>query len=97
MIVRIWVAVAALAAATGAGAIAGTTMLATANAASVNTSTTSPAATTRGAPGAAHGNEDPTHEAGESAAREAAEDNGTAVYGPPAGSTGAPTSGTTAN
>jgi hypothetical protein len=28
-------------------------------------------------------NEDPAHEAGESAAREAAENNGTARYGPP--------------
>ncbi len=71
-------------------------MLGTANAASLNTSTTSPAATTPGASGVAHSNEDPTHEVGESAAREAAEDNGTAVYGPPGGSTGAPASGTTA-
>ena len=35
------------------------------------------------AAGPRQSNEDPTHESGESAAREAAENNGTATYGPP--------------
>jgi hypothetical protein len=51
---------------------------------STTTATASPSATTT-TPG--RPNEDPTHEAGESAAREAAENNGTATYGPPASST----------
>lgn len=89
MIVRKWVAVAALTAATGCGTIVGTTMLGTASAATVDTSTTSPAATTPGAPGAEHSNENPAHEAGEDPAREAAENNGAATYGPPGGSSGA--------
>ncbi len=47
---------------------------------STTAATASPSATTAtlGRP-----NEDTTHEAGESAAREAAENNGTATYGPP--------------
>ncbi len=87
MIVRKWVAVAALAAATGVGAIVGTTMLGTASAAGVST-TTLPGAATPTAPAAGHSNEDPAHEAGESPEREAAEANGTATYGPPGGAAG---------
>jgi hypothetical protein len=53
-----------------AGGAVGASLIGTANAA-----TPTPAAT------AGTSNEDPTHEAGESAAREAAENNGTATYG----------------
>lgn len=52
------------------GGAVGATLMGTANAA-----TPSPA------PAVGHSNEDPAHEAGESAAREAAENNGTATYG----------------
>ena len=77
----------------------GATLLGTANAAtpspapSTGTSGSSGTATTPST-GGFHSNEDPTHEAGESAAREAAENNGTAGYGPPGGETGtAPSAG----
>src|SRR5437660_5920048 len=65
----------------GAGAATSTTTAP----APVSTSPTASPSATGTAPVAGHSNEDPTHEAGESAAREAAEDNGTATYGPPAG------------
>jgi hypothetical protein len=63
-----------LATGVAAGAIIGATTLSGA----ATTSTTTPTAPTS----TFHGNEDATHEAGESAAREAAENNGTATYGP---------------
>ena len=53
----------------------------------VATTVPAAAATTAPVPGVGHSNEDPTHEAGESAAREAAENNGTATYGPPPSTT----------
>jgi hypothetical protein len=77
-----------------AGGAVGATLLGTANAA---TPTPTPSTGTSGSTpstGGFHSNEDPTHEAGESAAREAAENNGTATYGPPAGATStAPSAG----
>ena len=79
MFVRKWVAASALTVAVGVGAVVGTAMWSTASAATL----TVPAATTA-TTAAPHSNEDPTHEAGESAAREAAENNGTANFGPPA-------------
>jgi hypothetical protein len=57
------------------GGAVGATLMGTANAA-----TPSPS------PAVGHSNEDPAHEAGESAAREAAENNGTATYGGHGGS-----------
>jgi hypothetical protein len=60
------------------GGAVGANLLGTANAA-----TPTPSATT----GGFTSNEDPTHEAGESAAREAAENNGTATYGAPSAGT----------
>jgi len=53
---------------------------------SSTTATTAPAASNGAQNGTFKPNEDPAHEATESAAREAAEDNGTATYGPPQGS-----------
>jgi hypothetical protein len=76
-----------------AGAIVGASVLGGAVGASVfgtaNAATTTPASTTATTTNP-QSNEDPTHEAGESAAREAAENNGTASYGPPSGSTTTP-------
>ena len=70
------------------GGVIGAAMVG-ANAASNATpaAATAPAASSSAAPstGAFRSNEDPTHEAGESAAREAAENNGTATYGPGGG------------
>ena len=91
MIIKKSVAAASLIGATLIGGAVGVTMLGTASAAS----TTTPAAPNTSAgttPAAGHPNEDATHEAGESAAREAAENNGTATYGPRNGS--APAAGT---
>ena len=76
----------------GAGAATSTTTAPATSSATTPAATSTPAAT----PAPGHPNEDATHEAGESAAREAAEDNGTATYGPPAGSAGAPATGATA-
>jgi hypothetical protein len=60
-----------------AGGAVGATLFGTANA-----DTPSPSPTTEsGTAGTPHSNEDPAHEAGESAAREAAENNGTADFG----------------
>jgi hypothetical protein len=78
------------------GGVFGATLLGTANAAtttptptpSAGSSASANPAPSNSAPantGTFHSNEDPTHEAGESAAREAAEDNGTAGYGPQGG------------
>ena len=55
--------------------------------ASAASNATPAAATAPAAPAAGtfHSNEDPSHEAGESAAREAAENNGTATFGPGGG------------
>ena len=53
---------------------------------SSTTATTAPAASSTNPSGTFKSNEDPAHEATESAAREAAENNGTATYGPPQGS-----------
>jgi hypothetical protein len=63
-----------------AGGALGASLLGTADAA---TPSPSPATGNGTAPGAGtrHSNEDPAHEAGESAEREAAENNGTADYG----------------
>jgi len=93
MIIKKSVAAASLIGATLIGGAVGVTMLGTASAAS----TTTPAAPNTSAgtgttPAAGHPNEDATHEAEESAAREAAEDNGAATYGPRNGS--APAAGT---
>jgi hypothetical protein len=79
MSVRKPVATAAVIAAFIAGGAAGAMLLGTASAA---TPSPSPGATTT-TPGTRgfHSNEDPAHEKGESAAREAAENNGTATYG----------------
>ena len=75
----------------GGGLVGGMTL---ANAASPTPTPTPAAASGSNSSGAAstatapfHSNEDATHEAGESAAREAAENNGTATFGPPPGDT----------
>ena len=52
---------------------------------SSTTATTAPAASSGNSSGTFKSNEDAAHEATESAAREAAENNGTATYGPPPG------------
>ena len=75
------------------GGVFGATLLGTANAATTTqtpTPSTSAGSSASADPapsntGTFRSNEDPTHEAGESAAREAAEDNGTASYGPQGG------------
>ena len=87
MIVRKWVAVAALTAAAGSGAVLGTSMWTSASAATPGVTTPSPAVTPPGPAGTRQSNEGAGHEAGESPAREAAENNGTATYGPPPGGT----------
>ena len=76
--VAIWALTAGLVAGGGAGAILGMTRLA-----SADTSTTTPGHSTPGAPaaGAPQSNEDATHEAGESAAREADEAAGKSGFG----------------
>jgi len=76
----------------GGGLVGGFTV---ANAASALTPTSAPASTSAAASSGTTPhtwNEDPAHEAGESAAREAAENNGTATFGPPGGTKGTPSS-----
>ncbi|MDT7546183.1 MAG: hypothetical protein QOE99_2293 [Actinomycetota bacterium] len=77
MSVRKALAAAGIVALSIAGGAVGATLFGTANAA-----TPSPSPTTEsGTAGTPHSNEDPAHEAGESAEREAAENNGTADFG----------------
>lgn len=87
MIIKKSVAAAAIAGATLLGGAVGVTMLGTASAATTTTpaapTTTATTPGTAATPGVRHSNEDSAHEAGESPAREAAEDNGTATYGAP--------------
>jgi hypothetical protein len=63
-----------------AGGALGASLLGTADAATPSPSPSTGSGTAPPA-GTAHSNEDPAHEAGESAEREAAENNGTAGYG----------------